>query len=298
MLPLEKARISLDGLSVGDAFGEKFFGHPETVKRLIDERNLPHPTWVFTDDTAMAMGIVEVLEKFGYIDQNELALTFARNYRRNPRRGYGGMAHRILQEILTGSDWKKITHKVFDDMGSFGNGGAMRVAPLGAFFSDDLERAAEQARLSAEVTHGHPEGQAGAIAVAVAAAQAFTYAHRKHYPSGWELLETVLKFTPEGETRKGIIKALDIPFTESIDTAVNILGNGSHVSAQDTVPFCLWCSARHIDDYPEALWNTVSGLGDRDTTCAIVGGIVSLSAGTKGIPCEWLDSREPLTINA
>ena len=54
----------------------------------------------------------------------------------------------------------------------------MIVAPLGAFFSDDLEKAAEQARLSAEVTHGHPEGQAGAIAIAVAAAQAFTYANR------------------------------------------------------------------------------------------------------------------------
>lgn len=91
---------------------------------------------------------------------------------------------------------------------------------------------------------------------------------------------------------------MEIPFTESVSTAVNILGNGSHVSSQDTVPFCLWCSARHIDNYEEALWNTVSGLGDRDTTCAIVGGIVSLSAGSQGIPDEWLELRELLTIDA
>lgn len=190
---------------------------------------------------------------------------------------------------------QRITHSVFDGMGSFGNGGAMRVAPLGAFFSDDLEKAAEQAHLSAEVTHGHPEGQAGAIAVAVSAAQA---ADKKIAPSSSELLETALKFTPDGETRKGIEKALDIPFTESVSTAVSILGNGSHISAQDTVPFCLWCSARHIDNYTEALWNTVSGLGDRDTTCAIVGGIVALSAGPQGIPDEWIELREPLTADA
>ena len=198
MLPLEKAKLSLDGLSVGDAFGEKFFGHSEMVKKFIDERQIPQSPWFFTDDTVMAMGIVEVLEKYGYIDQNELALTFAINYSRNPRRGYGGMAHRILQEISSGREWKKITHKVFDGMGYFGNGGAMRVAPLGAFFSDDLEKAAEQARLSAEVTHGHPEGQAGAIAIAVAAAQAFTYADRNLSTSSSEILEIALKFTPDG----------------------------------------------------------------------------------------------------
>ncbi|MEA5594520.1 ADP-ribosylglycohydrolase family protein [Rivularia sp. UHCC 0363] len=63
-----------------------------------------------------------------------------------------------------------------------------------------------------------------------------------------------------------------------------ILGNGTKVSAQDTVPFTLWCAAQHLDNYEEALWLTVSGLGDRDTNCAIVGGIVSLSTGVESIP--------------
>jgi ADP-ribosylglycohydrolase len=74
------------------------------------------------------------------------------------------------------------------------------------------------------------------------------------------------------------------------------LGNGSQVVCHDTVPFCLWCAARHLDDYQAALWTTVEGLGDRDTTCAIVGAIVALSAGAESIPAQWHAAREPLPI--
>jgi ADP-ribosylglycohydrolase len=69
-----------------------------------------------------------------------------------------------------------------------------------------------------------------------------------------------------------------------VQTAAALLGNGSLISAQDTVPFALWCAAGHLDDYEEALWTTVSGLGDRDTTCAIAGGIVACYTGVEGIP--------------
>ena len=75
-----------------------------------------------------------------------------------------------------------------------------------------------------------------------------------------------------------------------------VLGTGSKVTAADTVPFSLWCAARHLGDYEEALWTTVSGLGDRDTTCAIVGGIVALSCDPTVIPAAWFAAREPLAL--
>jgi len=53
-----------------------------------------------------------------------------------------------------------------------------------------------------------------------------------------------------------------------------------------------WCAACHFNNYEEALWITVKGLGDRDSICAIVGGIVALSAPE--IPAPWLERREPL----
>ncbi len=295
MTPIEHARLSLDGLSVGDSFGQQFFGAADIIIKLINERILPEPPWYITDDSIMAIGVTEVLEKYGSINQDELAGTFARNYLKNPRRGYGGMAHNILREISSGEDWRKISSEVFSGMGSFGNGGAMRVAPLGAYFSGDLNKAAEQAKMSAEVTHTHPEGQAGAIAVAVAAAFVSSSEKKLDQSDAKEILETVIELTPDTETRSKIIKAAELPLSYSVETAVSVLGNGSKISAPDTVPFCLWCVARHIDNYEEALWTTVSGFGDMDTTCAIVGGIVCLSTGKNGIPGNWINSRESLT---
>jgi ADP-ribosylglycohydrolase len=58
--------------------------------------------------------------------------------------------------------------------------------------------------------------------------------------------------------------------------------------------FCLWTFARHLGDYAETLWTTVSVPGDRDTTCAIVGGLAAALAGTEGIPSGCLAAREPL----
>ncbi|MFC1852479.1 ADP-ribosylglycohydrolase family protein [candidate division CSSED10-310 bacterium] len=290
---IELAKLSLEGLSVGDAFGEQFFGEPELVKSAIRHRQLPESPWHVTDDTIMALGIVEVLEQYHMINQDALARTFAVNYHLNPTRGYGGMAHRILGEISCGGDWRSISSAVFNGMGSFGNGGAMRVAPLGAYFYEDTQRVIEQARQSAEVTHAHPEGKAGAIAVALAAAFVSASAQQSTSTSGKEMLEFVAALTPESDTRSGIRTALTLPFSSPVDTVVRTLGNGSYISAPDTVPFCLWCAAKHLENYEEALWTTVSGLGDRDTTCAIVGGIVILATGGQSIPEHWLNSREP-----
>ncbi len=78
----------------------------------------------------------------------------------------------------------------------------------------------------------------------------------------------------------------------AFEDAVKQLGTGLRITAMDTVPYCLWCAAHHLGDYEEALWQTVAGLGDRDTTCAIVGGIVALSAGE--VPSGWVRRREVL----
>lgn len=286
---VQRMRLSLDGLSVGDAFGERFFYFPEWIV----PRKLPADPWRFTDDTVMALSIAEILRRHAQVEQDALARAFARRYREEPNRGYGGMARLILLEISEGRPWSAISRAVFGGQGSMGNGGAMRVAPLGAWFADDLERAGHEAARSAEVTYAHPEGQAGAVAVAVAAAAAWLLRDQP-VVNGTRLLEAAYEWTPDGRTREGIRRAIELPQNASVDRAVNELGNGSEVTAPDTVPFALWCAARHCDDFAEALWTTVSGLGDRDTTCAIVGGIVALSARDRGIPDEWLLRREPL----
>jgi ADP-ribosylglycohydrolase len=282
-MSLDKAHLSLEGLSVGDAFGETFFVAPF---QWVAARQLPPAPWAWTDDTHMALSIVEVLGARGEIDQDALVNAFARRYQDDPKRGYGGGAHRLLRHVNQGADWRQVAPTLFPG-GSYGNGGAMRVAPLGGFFAGDPQRAAAQGRLSATVTHAHPEGQAGAMAVAAAAA----IAAQKESPAGEDFIAAVLSFVPPGETRQGIEQAREI-HPDDFETAARGLGTGQRISAQDTVPYCLWCAAHHLDDYTAALWKTVAGAGDRDTTCAIVGGIVALSA--REVPSEWVARREPL----
>lgn len=288
---MKRAHVALEGLSIGDAFGERFFRL--AILPRIAHRVLPDAPWAHTDDTAMACAIVEVLAHAEHIDQDRLAERFAERFTREPNRGYGGGAIRLLSALANGVPWRDASPALFDG-GSFGNGGAMRAAPVGAYFADDVDRAAAEARASAEVTHWHPEGQAGAIAVAVAAAVAYSMREDLDAARG-ALIGAVLERTPAGQTRDGIERAAGIPLSAGVEVAARELGTGADVSAMDTVPFCIWCAARHVDDFEEAMWTTVSGLGDRDTTCAIVGGIVALCAN-KPIPAAWRRARERLSL--
>lgn len=284
-MALDKAKQSLEGLSVGDAFGELFF---RVSPYATTSSKLPSGTWPWTDDTHMALSIVETLEKHGYIDQDFLAQAFARRFAQEPHRGYAGGAVRLLNQILNGGNWREISPRLFGT-GSFGNGSAMRAAPIGGFYFDNLKQAAGQAQLSAVVTHAHLEGQAGAMAVAVAAA----LAANQSFPTGKDFLKETLPYIPESITKERILISMQIA-PDDFHAATQKLGTGDKVSCQDTVPFCLWCSSHHLVDFEQALWTTAKGFGDCDTTCAIVGGIVALSA--KNIPPLWLERREPLPL--
>jgi ADP-ribosylglycohydrolase len=290
---LTRAIHSLHGLSCGDAFGERFFLHPEVAQSLITQRALPSPPWRYTDDTAMAVAITEILEEHGEIRQESLAQTFGRNFLADPHRGYGAAMHALLPELASApSAWNKMAPALFKGRGSFGNGAAMRIAPLGAYFADDLGKLTQQAELSAVITHSHPEGVAGAIAVAIASGLACRYKDSR--TGSREFLNEICDQVPESEVRRGIVTALALPSNATVESAVAALGNGSGVSAQDTVPFALWAAASHLYSYEDALWTTVSGLGDRDTTCAIVGGIVAMSSGVESIPPSWIQAREAI----
>jgi ADP-ribosylglycohydrolase len=82
--------------------------------------------------------------------------------------------------------------------------------------------------------------------------------------------------------RSKLRRAQSITSTNAQQFAVSVLGNGSESAGQ-----CL-------DDYPEALWLAVRAGGDRDTICAIVGGVVACYVGLSGIPEAWLSRRESL----
>jgi len=142
---------SLIGTALGDSLGE---GHGR-----------------YTDDTAMTIGVAESLIASRGFDADHMARTFARNHAVEPWRGYGFGPPMIFKMMREGTPWQDAAQRLYPG-GSFGNGSAMRVAPVGLLYHDDLAKVAEVARQSSRITHTHPLGTDGAALQACAVALA------------------------------------------------------------------------------------------------------------------------------
>jgi ADP-ribosylglycohydrolase len=270
---------SLAGLSVGDALGAQHFVAP------VDVAEPPAAPWPWTDDTEQACCLVATLGE-GDFDRDGFAELLGRHH--DPYRGYGPGAVVMLRQIREGLPWPIAAAAAFDGQGSAGNGAAMRAAPLGAWHADSLVHAAAQGARAAEVTHAHPDGIAGGVAVSVAAAVAAAGRLDGQRP---RLLAAVTAHTPAGRVHDGLVEAAGL---RDAGHAAHVLGNGTRAMAQDTVPFALWVADHFLDDYPGALAACIAAGGDVDTTCAIAGGVVAAYTGPDGIPPDWLAAREPL----
>ena len=332
---LALAHDSLQGLSCGDALGAQFFVPGRVLAPGPDPGDLsdgrwPTAPWPWTDDTEMACTVVTELHDLpetdsagtdsagtgrAGIDQDRLALRFAQ--RCEPYRGYGPGSVVTLHAVRDGVPWRRAAAEAFGGRGSLGNGAAMRVAPLGAYFCGDIDRTVEQAVASAQVTHAHPEGIAGAVAVAAAACVAATARVGSLALAPATMLAAVAEVAPAGVVRNGIMRSIDL-LDVAFPQAAYRLGNGSQATAQDSVPFSLWVAATHLEDYPTAIATCILAGGDVDTTAAMAGGIVAAHTGigsrtvpdhtpdgapdaadgggrtVTGVPTGWLASREPL----
>src|SRR6478736_5375445 len=128
------------GLAIGDALGACFEGQsPEqigrryrSVEQLIGSP--PEGELWYTDDTQMAIGVAQTLIACGRIDEQVICKRFAENY--VPQRGYGRGARAVLEAMIEGKDHQSLAANQFPG-GSFGNGAAMRVAPVGLVFRHD-----------------------------------------------------------------------------------------------------------------------------------------------------------------
>ncbi|MGW1074511.1 ADP-ribosylglycohydrolase family protein [Streptomyces sp. NPDC002537] len=281
-----RALGSLRGLALGDALGSQFFvpANYPSLKR----RELPPSPWQWTDDTEMACSVLAVLAEHGRVDQDALARSFAEHH--DFDRGYGPAVNRMLRLIREGGDWRELAAALFNGQGSWGNGAAMRIAPLGAWYADDPEQATHQAEISSYTTHQHREAVAGSMAVAAAAAIAAA-------PSGpvapETLLDGVIALVPRSAVQAGLRRARDMLDYGDAQTVAAVLGCGRRTSAHDTVPFALWAAARNLGSFETAFWTTAQVGGDVDTNCAIVGGVVA--AAEQGTPPEgWLERTEGL----
>src|SRR3954470_16053523 len=94
---LSRAILSLTGLAIGDGIGEMMFSRPDRAFEMISRDELPGGPWWHTDDTEMAIGIVETLRLLGTIHPDSLARQFAWRFEVDEERGYGSGARMQLR---------------------------------------------------------------------------------------------------------------------------------------------------------------------------------------------------------
>ena len=136
------------GAIAGDIIGSRYEFNPIKTK----EFSLFNKKSKFTDDTIMTLAVAKWLIEDK--DSKEELVKQLQNFgRRYPKGGYGRMFN----------NWLRTENP--EPYNSWGNGSAMRVSPV-AWVGDSLEEVQKLARISAEVTHNHPEGIKGALATA------------------------------------------------------------------------------------------------------------------------------------
>jgi ADP-ribosylglycohydrolase len=285
---LDRFLGSAIGTFVGDALGEPVEGwsHRAIYSRfgLLDA--VIREEGRYTDDTQMMIGILETLVEKGRFDPAVCAGKFKENF--DPRRGYGRRILGVVERIRQGVPWEQV------GTDSFGNGGAMRIAPIGCFYYRDLQALKENAMLSARITHNHPEGLAGAVAQATAVGLAFQY--------GLSSGPIEPKKFLDGITAQ--VVDIDKGFGEALDGIKSILG-GSVLDVIEAIAGRYNLSLRAIESVPaaigafvltdsfkEAVVLAVNLGGDTDTIGAMAGAIAGACYGYGQIPEEWLSPLE------
>lgn len=224
------------------------------------------PKWSrFTDDTVMTLAVAEWLMSDPEHRPETLVACMQRLGRKYPNAGYGGM---FMKWLVSDNP---------QPYNSFGNGSAMRVSPVG-LYANSLEEALELARITASVTHNHPEGIRGAQAIA-----GCVFIKKTE----WADSEKIRRFVNE---RIGY--DLDFKLEKIRDSY------GFDVTCQGSVPIAIKAYLERSIYPPEkALRLAISVGGDSDTIGAMTASIASaerFSVVGGGFPVELVDQCRAL----
>ena len=282
---------SMVGSGLGDAIGEVAFYYPE--KRRLYERVDRLEKLIYTDDTAMAMGLAESIIKNKGIDSQHLGDTFSQNFFREPWRGYASGPPALFSLVRhEGISYVEAAKSLFGGVGSMGNGAAMRIAPVGLFFHHS-EHLYEEACASAEVTHAHPVGKDGAAVQAWAIALAVKLDPEKEFPLEI-FLQNLIGFarTPEMQEKMKLLQRL-ISEDISAERASDQLGRS--VAVDESMPFAIYSFLRYPQSFEECLLCAILNGGDRDTLGAMACAISGAYLGIEAIPPSWRQKLENQT---
>lgn len=288
----DRVRGALLAVACGDALGAVFEGSP--VVSAEDYRALREATGElrYTDDTAMTLVLAEHLasrlERDSDLDEDELLAAFAQEWRAEPWRGYGAGPPQIFRAALSGQPWRTVAGELFDGAGSFGNGGAMRVAPV-ALLGRRLPQVLEWAQRSAQLTHTHPLGRAGAAVQAAAVSLAIS-GDRARSLDPMEFLNRLQACDQHPELSSRLRRISYLLGDERPGRAARSLGNG--IAALESVPAAILAFLRNPDDPASVIEFAIRLGGDTDTVAAMAGAMAGARCGESALPAEWMQRVE------
>jgi len=281
----------LIGTAIGDALGARWEGKGMARSEDIVYLAVKLKRLIYTDDTHMTIGVAESLIESQGFDGEHLAQTFIKNYEAEPWRGYGPGPPRIFRMIKNGEAWYSAANKLYRG-GSFGNGSAMRVAPVGLLFSRNLEKLREIAYQSSSVTHSHKLGKEGAALQACAVALAINTPSDKDIDKE-DFLYKLQNFVQDHLYKEKVAQIKELIGEQDKAKVVAVLGNG--IEAPRSVPTAIYCFLRQTQSYEDTVIYAISLGGDTDTIAAMAGAISGAYLGIETIPSEWrakLENRE------
>ncbi len=274
---------SMLGLALGDALGAKHEGGPLgaaawwIVGRVRGER------LGWTDDTEMALGLATSLSERKGLDADHLARRWAEGM--NPWRGYGPGARKLLKRVREGEDWRTANKAIFPE-GSFGNGAAMRAAPIGLFYHGDMAALARAAEVAASITHAHPLGIEGGVLIARATALSM----RDPFDAA-AFLEELHAAAVASEYRSRLAAAREWLASPPPPREVRRT-LGCSVLAHESAVTAVHAFVRHADDFDAMVRFVVELGGDTDTIGAMAGGMFGAARGADALPSELLAHLE------
>jgi poly(ADP-ribose) glycohydrolase ARH3 len=311
----DKFRGSLLGAAMGDVAGAVveaespgyIAGAYHSIDEVLRSPSVPEfvgPDWQvgrFTDDTQMMLCVAEWLLDGPPHPAEALLARFAEAF--EPWRRYGPGTAAILRLYPEHkAEWRQLSTVAFPE-GSYGNGSAMRVGPIGLAYYGDLQTAASVAMESSRPTHSHSLAYQGAIlqSISVAAATAAT----EFDPDAFlmPLRAALMRFSglmQDTSAFSGSLDAIQLGLERraSCQEMSCVLGTG--VAAHEAMPMALYCFLRHPDSYARVVHEAVFLGGDTDTIACMAGAISGAFLGATMIPGTWLEAvrEEKYTITA
>ncbi len=310
---VERARGCFLGLAVGDALGHptEFIDSVAAIRAKYGPAGVTdfapagrHPAGTFTDDTQMTIAVARALSRAGHADLDTLMTTLGAElvaWARSPEndRAPGGACMRGCSELEARVPWRSAGVR-----DSKGCGAAMRAAPIGLYFHDDLDALVRVAAAQSALTHRHPTGIASSVAAAAPVAHVVRHGTLSgalaHTRAAVEKVTTSLLIevgcddrTAESIGNREMLAILDRTeacLDRDTDDVCALLGEAW--VGEEAVATALWCVLRAEGDYRAAVLRGANSSGDSDSIACIAGAIAGALVGRDGLPAAWAANVE------